>query len=179
MGHKRVVENVQTFSRPPADIFSLIPHDSEPVIFSTVKLPDKSILSFTAVKFEWGMSTQRSWYLTLINIFSMVCYHSAIFEKEIRVFVNLQLVTLPLWQHHGGGGDGAGMGVRCRVCSNCCLLGRRSEIGHRVRLAGRSAAHPKHFSLKTVSRNTTHWQPAGIYQPDSPCICGVKKQKTY
>lgn len=173
MRHKRIVY-IQALS---VVIFSLIPHDSEPVIFSTVKLELSLINSYCPSllsKLNEVRALKNEVNHTFINAFSIVCYHSGVIEKRSE---NLQFVTLPLWQHHGGGGDGAGMGVRCRVCSNCCLLGRRSERGRRVRLAGWSAAHPKHFSLKTVSRNTTHWQPAGIYQPDSPCICEERKKK--
>ncbi len=158
----------QALSRPPVDICLLILHDSELVIFSAVKHPGKSILHFTVIKglMNYELSSKRI-MMSIAHTqmyFLLFALHSAVWVCELTAH-HVASVTAPWWWWEWVGG-----GFRCRVCSNYCL----AEIGHRVRLAGWSPAHPKHFSLNSVSRNTTHWQPAGIYKPDGPCICGGK-----
>lgn len=53
-------------------------------------------------------------------------------------------VTAPCWQW-------GGRGFRWKVCSSCCLLGRRSPIEHRLRLTGTYAADAVFFSWQTSS----------------------------
>lgn len=117
-GHKRVVY-VQPLSRPPVDFCLLILHDSELVIFSAVKLSGKSIQYFTVTKglMRYEPSSKRimmmSFTHTQIRWFIFYCLTYTVLCE----FVNLQLVTLPLWQHHCGGGHrkgrGWGSGVEC------------------------------------------------------------------
>ncbi len=116
-GHKRVVY-VQALSRPPVDICLLILHDNELVIFSAVKHPGKSILYFTVIKglMRYERSSKRIMMsIAHTQIRQCICY--CLPYTVLCGFVNLQLVTLPLWQHHGGGGDGTGVGVSGVECA--------------------------------------------------------------
>lgn len=144
-------DDVQALPGPSVVTCSLIPHDSKTMIFSTVRFTLQIYAFFQCgQKFNKTSALMRGLWLSYrphICTFSHKFHCCCLFRvtsyavnfifspalsqfspgEEFRRFVNLQLVTLPLWQHHGESGDGAG--VRWTSCSNCCLPGRRSDVG--------------------------------------------------